>query len=216
MRINKFTFIGLFISYFSILFTGLLFKAVFKMPLGNGLTISKEVIIFGLVGLLLWIIIKKEQLPLDSIGIREIGWRQTAIWTIITGLLCLVGLLACLAIIQAIGWEYGKTESPVKLSMLTTTLVMLRAGIAEEVFFRGYIYERLKVLLKNKWIAIAFSIIPFALFHYSQGLPGIFISLGLGGILTAMYLWKRNLKANMIAHFLIDFIPNVLIPVFIV
>ena len=215
MKINKFTYIGLFISYFSIWLTGLLFKTFFKMPLGNGLTISKELIIFGLVGLLLWIIIKKESLPLDSIGIRKIEWKQTAIWTIITGLFCLVGLIACLALIQAIGWEYGKTKSPVKLSMLTTTLVMLRAGIAEEVFFRGYIYERLKVLLKNKWIAIAFSVIPFALFHYSQGLPGIFISLVLGGILTAMYLWKRNLKANMIAHFLIDFIPNVLIPILI-
>ena len=197
MKNYKFTFIGLFISYFSILLTGLLFKTLNGQPLGDGLTILRELTIFILVGVLCWIIIKKEGLQLDSIGIRKINWKQTATWTIITGLFCIVGLFVCLAVIQAVGWEYGKTKLPVKISMLTTTLVMLRAGIAEEVFFRGYIYERLQLLLKNKWIAVAFSLVPFALLHYSQGLPGIFISLVLGGILTAMYLWKRNLKANL-------------------
>ena len=212
MKTYKFTFFGLFLSYFSIVLTGVFFKTLFGIPLNNELTIFRELIIFCLVGLLFWIIITKEALGLSSIGINETTWKQTIIWTIITGVFCLSGSVACLLIIQALGWEYGKSQSSVKLSMLTTTLVMLRAGIAEEVFFRGYIYERLTILLKNKWIAIAFSLIPFALLHYSQGLPGVFISLVLGGILTAMYLWKRNLKANMIAHFLIDFTPNVLIP----
>ena len=212
MKNFKFTCIGLFISYFGILLTGLLFKILNGQPLGDGLTIIRELTNFILVGILCWIIINKEVLQLDSIGIRKIAWKQTAIWTIITGLFCFVGLVICLVVIQAFGWEYGKTKSTVKLSMLTTTLIMLRAGIAEEVFFRGYIYERLHFLLKNKWIAVALSVIPFALLHYTQGVPGIFIALVLGGILTVMYLWKRNLKANMIAHFLIDFIPNVLIP----
>ena len=212
MKNYKFTFFGLFLSYFSIVLTGVFFKTLFGMPLSNELTIFRELIIFCLVGLLFWIIITKEALGLSSIGINETTWKQTIIWTIISGVFCLAGSVACLLIIQALGWEYGKSQSSVKLSMLTTTLVMLRAGIAEEVFFRGYIYERLTILLKNKWIAIAFSLIPFALLHYSQGLPGVFISLVLGGILTAMYLWKRNLKSNMIAHFLIDFTPNVLIP----
>ena len=212
MKNFKFTCIGLFISYFGILLTGLLFKILNGQPLGDGLTIIRELTNFILVGILCWIIINKEGLQLDSIGIRKIAWKQTAIWTIITGLFCFVGLFVCLAIIQAVGWEYGKTKSHVKLSMLTTTLVMLRAGIAEEVFFRGYIYERLRFLFKNKWVAVALTVIPFALLHYTQGLPGIFIALVLGGILTLMYLWKRNLKANMIAHFFIDFIPNVLIP----
>ena len=212
MKDLKFTGIGLFISYFGILLTGFLFKFLNGKPLGDGLTILRESVIFILVGILCWIIIYKEGLKLDSIGIKKISWKQTAIWTIITGLFCFVGLVICLVIIQAVGWEYGKTKSPVKLSMLTTTVVMLRAGIAEEVFFRGYIYERLRFLFKKKWVAVVSSVIPFALLHYSQGLPGIFIALVLGLILTAMYLWKRNLKSNMIAHFLIDFTPNVLVP----
>jgi hypothetical protein len=31
-------------------------------------------------------------------------------------------------------------------------------------------------------------------------------------VLTAFYLWKRDLVATTFAHFTIDFIPNVLVP----
>jgi len=35
------------------------------------------------------------------------------------------------------------------------------------------------------------------------------IALALGAILSGFYLWRRDLVANMIAHFLVDFIANV-------
>lgn len=34
----------------------------------------------------------------------------------------------------------------------------------------------------------------------------------MGAVLSALFLWKRNLAANMLAHFLIDFVPNVVLP----
>ena len=34
----------------------------------------------------------------------------------------------------------------------------------------------------------------------------------IGAIATAIYLWKRNLLILIIAHFMVDFIPNVLLP----
>ena len=40
------------------------------------------------------------------------------------------------------------------------------------------------------------------------------IALALGGILAGFYLWRRDLVANMIGHFLVDFIPNVVLPAF--
>jgi membrane protease YdiL (CAAX protease family) len=214
MKHNKFTYLGLFISYFSIVLIGMLLKAIHGGPLDDLWTVVREVITFMAVGLLFWIIIKKEHLSLDSIGITQKPWKQTALWTVIIFLFCLIGAVASLGIIKASGSEFGKSAPKVKLSLLTTTLVMLRAGIAEEVFFRGYILERLQVMLRSRWAAILLSVIPFALLHYSQGVPGIFISFIMGSILTATYLWKRNLKANMIAHFLVDFIPNVLFPLF--
>jgi uncharacterized protein len=209
---NPFTFLGLFISYFSIVLLGLFLKAIHQGPLDDAWTVIREIATFMMVGVLFWIIVKKEHLSLGSIGISNKPWNQTLLWGFITLLFCVVGAFLSLGAIHAFGAEFGNAEPKIKLSLLTTSLVVLRAGIAEEVFFRGYIFERLQVFLKNKWIAVALSLVPFALFHYKQGVSGIFISFILGSILTGMYLWKRDLKANMIAHFLVDFIPNVLIP----
>ena len=48
--------------------------------------------------------------------------------------------------------------------------------------------------------------------HYQQGIGGIIIAT-LGGLVMSCFYWKtRDLKAVMIAHFMVDFIPNVLIP----
>ena len=60
--------------------------------------------------------------------------------------------------------------------------------------------------------AAALSLAAFAGFHYRQGAPGIVLALVLGGLITLFYLWKRNLLAAMFAHFLVDFVPNVLVP----
>jgi len=138
--------------------------------------------------------------------------KNTSLTAAIILVCCIIGALLTIVAFHALGLEFGKEKTGIKLSLFTTTLVMLRAGIAEEVFFRGYIIERLQVLMGSKWMAIALSLVPFALLHYRQGISGILISFVLGGILTGMYLWKRDLKANMIAHFMVDFIPNVLVP----
>jgi membrane protease YdiL (CAAX protease family) len=102
-------------------------------------------------------------------------------------------------------YAYGESQTMSKLSMGTLTLVCLRAGVAEEVFFRGYIYERLATLTQNKGFAVTLSAIPFALCHFSQGWAGVLIAFVGGGVLMATYLWKKNLTSNIIAHFAIDF-----------
>jgi membrane protease YdiL (CAAX protease family) len=70
--------------------------------------------------------------------------------------------------------------------------------------------ERLSSLTGSKAAAVILSLVPFALLHYpGQGWAGVLVSFAAGGVLTWFYLWKRDLKANIIAHFLVDFIPNV-------
>ena len=45
--------------------------------------------------------------------------------------------------------------------------------------------------------------------HYTGGPVNILMSFALSGILTLFYLWRRDLVANIIGHFLVDFIANV-------
>jgi len=43
-------------------------------------------------------------------------------------------------------------------------------------------------------------------------MAGVAIAFVLGAVLTGFYLWKRDLISNILAHFLVDFIPNVVLP----
>jgi membrane protease YdiL (CAAX protease family) len=96
--------------------------------------------------------------------------------------------------------------------MGVSVLLYARAGIAEEVFYRGYAIERIEALTGSRAIAAAVPLLIFAGSHFSQGSAGILLTFALGAIATAVYLWKRNLVILIAAHFLVDFIPNVLLP----
>jgi len=90
------------------------------------------------------------------------------------------------------------------------TLIVLRAGVVEELFYRGYAIERLQAVgLKRAWAA-GVPLVIFALGHWTGGAANILIALALGAILSGFYLWRRDLVANMIGHGTVDFIANVL------
>ncbi|HET9366631.1 MAG TPA: CPBP family glutamic-type intramembrane protease [Candidatus Udaeobacter sp.] len=55
-------------------------------------------------------------------------------------------------------------------------------------------------------------VIPLTIFgvaHWTGGWANILIALALGVILSVFYVWRRDLVANMIAYFLVDFIGNI-------
>ena len=121
------------------------------------------------------------------------------------------GIAACLVVFQVIGLSYGSSSGPA-VPLGVSLLLYARAGIAEEVFYRGYAIERIEALTGSRAIAAAIPLLIFAGSHFSQGLAGILITFVLGAIATAFYLWKRNLLILIIAHFMVDFVPNVLLP----
>ena len=82
--------------------------------------------------------------------------------------------------------------------------------VAEELFFRGYAIERLQALGLNRFWAAAIPLVIFSVGHWTGGWANIVIALALGAVLAAFYLWRRDLVANMVGHFLVDFVANVL------
>lgn len=97
-----------------------------------------------------------------------------------------------------------------KLPLWLITLIVIRAGVVEELCYRGYAIERLNALGLPRWLAAAIPWAIFAVAHWTGGWANIVIALALGGILAAFYLWRRDLVANMIGHGLVDFVGNVL------
>ena len=90
-------------------------------------------------------------------------------------------------------------------------IISLRAGVLEELFYRAYAINRLDFLTGRRWVAVTLPLLVFSLVHSSQGLRGISIAFMAGAILTVLFLWKRNLWACMIVHFLVDYAPDALL-----
>jgi membrane protease YdiL (CAAX protease family) len=164
--------------------------------------VGRELGIFLLVGVLLWIVKTQEALTLTSIGLHVEKLRRS----LLRGLTLTVFVLAvtvCLyLLLQRVGIRLGEEPSNVfHPSLLTVTLIMLRAGVTEEIFYRGYAIERLQSLSGNKLLASLVPLIIFAAGHYRQGLGGIVAAFILGGIFTVFYLKYRG-----------DFVLNVILP----
>lgn len=177
-----------------------------------GQLMARELTIFALLAALLWLIRRKEQLTLASIGLHRRNIGKSLAWGLLAAVLLVAGVASAMGLLQVLGLSYGSDETRFVAPAWMTLIVVLRAGIVEEVFYRGYAIERLQALTGSRAVATLVPLACFALFHYRQGVAGVLIALILGAILTAFYCWKRNLLANIVAHFLIDFVPNIVLP----
>jgi uncharacterized protein len=207
------TLLGLAIALFALPVFMATYRAIAGENHSNWQVLGREFAIFLLVGLLLCIVKRWELLPLTSIGLRANTLRTSllrGLWLAVVILAVTVGLYLLLRGVGIhLGEDHGTVFHP---SLLVVTVSVLRAGVAEEVFYRGFAIERLQSLTGSKLIAGLVPLMIFAVSHYRQGLGGIVAALVLGGILTATYMKYRDLVANVTAHFLADFVLNVVLP----
>jgi membrane protease YdiL (CAAX protease family) len=180
-------------------------------PTASSGIVVRELLILSLTAFLIWLVRTRERLPLSSIGIRVNAVGRSLAWGLGLAVIAFLVLLACLAGFSVLGVHYGEGTA-ISRALPVTLLTVIRAGISEEVFYRGYALERLQSITGSKWIAAGVTLLLFSAFHYRQGPAGLLLAFVLGGVFTAFYLWKRDLVATMFAHFLVDFVPNVALP----
>jgi len=207
------TIAGLVLALLAIPAVTLLNRELAPDPGASSAIIVRELAILGFVALLIWIVRARELLPLSSIGFRTEHVGRSLAWGVGLAVVCFAVLLACLAGFAQFGIRYGEGPA-IARSLPVIVLTVIRAGIAEEVFYRGFAIERLEAWTGSKWLAAAVTLVLFAGFHFRQGWPGVVLAFTLGAVLTAFYMWKRDLIAAMFGHFLVDFIPNVVLPLF--
>jgi membrane protease YdiL (CAAX protease family) len=83
--------------------------------------------------------------------------------------------------------------------------VIVRAATFEEIYFRGFAIERLTEMVGSRPVAAAISLVTFSAEHVSYwGWAHLVVASFGGAVLTGLYLWRRDLGANMIAHLLTD------------
>jgi membrane protease YdiL (CAAX protease family) len=133
------TVVGLAIALFALPVFMATYRAITGENHSNWQVLAREFAVFLLVGLLLWIVKRWEDLPLTSIGLRDNMLRTSllrGLWFALILLVVTVGLYLFLRGVGVrLGEEHGTVFHP---SLLVVTLSMLRAGVAEEVFYRGF------------------------------------------------------------------------------
>jgi len=177
---------------------------------GIGHLIGNEAIWWIYVAAILLYVRKIECRLLSSIGFRTPGIRNIAL-----------GVCAGLLITAVLGAMYFVVLPALHLndSMASTSnagalmaapfwwrfISTIRAAVTEEVLFRGYAMERIEELSGSRTVAVVVSCVIFTLAHVSSWGWSHELFVAVGGLaFSLLYLWRRNLWVNIIAHFIVD------------
>ncbi|MEM7556045.1 MAG: CPBP family intramembrane glutamic endopeptidase [Cyanobacteria bacterium P01_A01_bin.84] len=166
--------------------------------------------------LLILIIIVWEKLPLSSVGLNipplrsndtsslSLSLAISLIWGLLTAVLLLY-IITPLGVAFVEYFQLGDFHAGIsKLQGLPTWYLIwtgVTAGVIEELLYRGYLIERLSLLTGKVWVGGILSVIIFTLVHIPfWGLGLAIFTVFSGVVLTALYIYRRDLIANAIAH----------------
>ena len=79
-------------------------------------------------------------------------------------------------------------------------LLSISAGICEEIVFRGYLQKQFQAATGSMVAAVILQGAIFGLAHTYQGWKQVIVIAALGVLYGALAAWRRNLRANMLAH----------------
>ena len=171
--------------------------------------VGRELIWWTFGGVLLAYVLLVERRPLRSINLK-LPTFSTLLWGCIFVVPLMASVMLCYGVILPmldLRQDMATTHSIVALPLWLQTATMLRAGVVEEILFRGYPIERLTSLTGKRWPAAIISGAIFVAAHVSGWAASQLIVVAFGTfILTGLYLWRRDLMACMIAHALTDII----------
>jgi membrane protease YdiL (CAAX protease family) len=184
----------------------------FRSPLGRHL--FSQTYLLSLVGIILVVV------HLEGATLASLGWQGASISSVLWGLVLAAGLMwivypVTVALFRAMG-IVGYTDGLGKLAALprwSLVLAAIVAGIAEETLYRGFALTRIAELTGSSIVAIFLTTLIFAVVH--QRLWGWGASVGFvvsGLVLSAFFMWRQDLLANILAHAVTDAIGLIRLP----
>ncbi len=176
---------------------------------GDGLTelVGREIVFWLLTVALIAYVRLFERRPMSSVGLGWPKWGSVVFG--LGGAVATVGAMALMymSVLPSLGVSPNQSavDGLTALPAWFRVLLIIRAAVFEELFYRGFMIERLTQITGRRWLAALISLVAFTLAHLSYWGWVHLIIAGLGGlVLTGLYLWRRDLAANMIAHFATD------------
>lgn len=191
---------------------------VMQLPLGNllpgsGLAtqVAREVLFCSLTALLLAYILLVERRPIASIGLKWPTWKSFA-WGLAGAMVMIAGFMAIyLIIFPALGVQEAELDTVKSMPAWLQLVLIARAALFEETYYRGFAIERLTELTNSRALAALISLVAFTFAHLTVwGWPHLIVAAFGGIVLTGLYLFRRDLSACMIAHFVTNGVSFIL------
>lgn len=169
--------------------------------------VKQEAAYWGMAAVVLAYIVLVERRPLSSVNLRVPTWKNVGIG-VAAGLIMLAGIaLLYIEVLPALGptTSANQLKTVLTLPLWFRIAIVIRAAFFEEIFYRGFVIERLSELTGRRWMAAGISLVAFTYAHVGYwGWAHVLIA-GFGGcILTGVYMWRRDLGCNMTAHLVTD------------
>jgi membrane protease YdiL (CAAX protease family) len=148
-----------------------------------------------------------EELSWAEVGFGRISWASLPFAIALTLFFVFVfGPLASRTLLwlRLGSFEAGR-RSLAALPRWYLCLSIVIVGAGEEWLYRGYAIERLQALTGEAWLAGVISLLAFGFVHLPVWGIGVSLSaLVAGGILAALYLWRRDISFLILAHVATD------------
>ena len=194
--------------------TTALVLVIFQLPLGHlvrgenlAAQAGREVIFWALTLILVSYILLIERRPLSSIGLKWPTWKSVVFGLISAVVMVGGSVIIYLVVFPALGLQANEGGLQVLQSMpfWFQTALIVRAAVFEELYYRGFAIERLMEITGFRWLAPLISLAAFTFAHLNYwGWANLIAIAFEGAILTALYLFRRDLASNMIAHFFVN------------
>jgi membrane protease YdiL (CAAX protease family) len=171
---------------------------------GLGVQIALQVIYCALAAALVWSALRGERSSLASIGLRRPTWRT---WLLAAGILVVVQFVLpsiTTPVLQFFGTD-GVAAGVQRLASVPAWLrvvMALTGGAIEELLYRGYATSRLVAITGSSWRGGVIAALAFGIAHVPAWGSAFALTADLpfGVFMTIVFLWRRDLTANILAH----------------
>jgi len=170
--------------------------------------LAGQIWMWALGAIVLVYVLAVERRPLSSVGWGKLTWKSFA-WGIgasVVGFFLVGGVLINIVLVKLNLLPHSDVmRALAAMPFWMRLLIVIRAGVVEELLFRGFGIERLTELTGSRILASAVTLAAFTLGHLSYLSVGqLVVAAGAGLVVTVLYLVRRDLWANIISHFLTD------------
>jgi membrane protease YdiL (CAAX protease family) len=157
---------------------------------------------------------KVEKKNMESIGLGKFKRRHLG-WGVLVYILVLVASFISSLVLESAGLPSLRSLQPMIKGYGFATLfgLFLTGTFLEEVFYRGYLIERMTILTRHRWIAAFVSWLLFTLVHLKFfGLGPTIDTSVISAALVLLYLKEKSIWPCIVVHGINDALAFLIFP----